>query len=147
MHYSVAHSWESLPESALSLLESRDDPYPFSGALWFSLFSRYVAPGQGEIRWLILHHENETLLLPMLEYQDGKRKVLKSLSNHYTPYFTSISAGLDDEQLLELLIKLAKDFLRQFDEIDIYPLTLSPLNAFLSASKGRGFFTESYIKS
>jgi ribosomal protein S18 acetylase RimI-like enzyme len=148
IRFSIACSWDDLPKSALSLLESRNELSPFSGATWFKLFSQYVAPGQGEIRWFILQDEsNILLLLPMLEARDRNSKILKSLSNYYTPYFNFISFGEEEGHLLRIMVELARDFLKQYDAIELYPLTHAVRDKFSLALANQGFYIKSYTCS
>ena len=132
----------------MSLLETNESFSPFAGATWFELFSRTVASGLGEIRWLILQNERSTLLLlPMLECRARGIRILKSLSNYYTPYFNCISAGQDEQQLLAILFEQASDFLKPYDKIEICPLTPAVRDTFKMALQNSGFFTRSYIYS
>lgn len=132
----------------MSLLETSETSSPFAGASWFELFSRTVASGQGEIRWLILQNERSTLLLlPMLECRDRGIRILKSLSNYYTPYFDCISASQNQPQLLAILFDQAREFLKQYDKIEICPLTPAVRDTFKVALQNGGFFTRSYIYS
>jgi ribosomal protein S18 acetylase RimI-like enzyme len=116
--------------------------------MWFKLFCLYVAPEQGEIRWLILQDDSATLLLlPMLEYKDGNSKILKSLSNYYSPYFDVISVGGDEGHQLQILIELARDFLKQYNVIELCPLTHAVRDKFSLALANQGFYIRSYTCS
>lgn len=146
MQLKIISSWQELPPKAISLLDHFDSISPFMGSSWFSLFHRYVAESLGEQKWLILEDTDKVLaILPMLECQDGKTRILKSLTNYYSPYFELICEPENKATLLQILTQKSEHYFKQFDRIEISPLTPENHSLISSSFRNIGFHIHSYV--
>ncbi|MCB1679163.1 MAG: GNAT family N-acetyltransferase [Halioglobus sp.] len=145
MQFSVVESWDELPASAVSLLEDYGRDHPFQGAMWFSLFSRYVAWGLGEPRWLLLQ-DGQTVhtVLPMLHTTQSRTRILNSMGNYYTPYFDVISRDASPAHGLSQLLMMGADFLARHDIINLSPLVGPVRDRFEHALQDIGFHIQTY---
>ena len=148
MALSILSAWSDLPDSAQTLLARAEQDCLFCGDSWYGLFSRTVAERSFEPRWFVLSRERQAeLILPMMHRPGSGKKVLRSMSNYYTPYFSPVGARHDPETSLHTLLELAADALRQFDSIEFFPLTAAAARAFDQASHGLGFVAARAIQT
>lgn len=139
----ISESFGELPESSRALLRAVHNP--FMDGDWFEVFSEHVAPALGKELWLSLTSNEETLaVLPLLSAQEGRLKVLRSMSNYYSSYFDVITKSDNVDLYLSELVKCAKSVLESHDLIDLVPLTPGAKARVLQAFSANGYITHAY---
>ncbi|MEE4110255.1 MAG: GNAT family N-acetyltransferase [Halieaceae bacterium] len=148
MALSIHPAWSDLPDSALTLLAEAEQDCLFCGDSWFRLFSREVAEQSFDPCWLLLGDDRQAeLVLPMMRRRGGRKKILRSMSNYYTPYFSPVGGQRDRVASLHTLLESAADSLRRFDSIEFFPLTAEVVRTFDEASRGLGFSTATAVQT
>lgn len=119
---SIVTSMEGLSSSAVELLKNESSP--FLNYQWFSAFCSQVCPSLGEQKWLVLSENEQAIaILPMFSYTRGKYKILRSMTNYYSPYFSPISSDANQGVHLDSIVEKAGSLFHQYDLIEILPVT------------------------
>ena len=142
----VSRSIHDLPAASMEFLRQSDNP--FLDYAWFSLFCEQVAPGIGKEVWLSLMENGRTAaLLPLMCYHTGRLKTLGSLGNYYSPYFGILTRDKDDITAASRLIDSARDTFRQYDVVDLHPLSPESLHVARSAFAAHYSLAHTYTHS
>jgi CelD/BcsL family acetyltransferase involved in cellulose biosynthesis len=118
---------EALPQQALALLDDSDATSFYDNLAWFRSYTREVMGLGDRQRWfLLLDHDDQVVaILPMIERKRNGLRIIRSMSNFYTPYFDVITVQDDEEKRRNAICELFKHLpkhLKSYDVVELAPI-------------------------
>lgn len=134
-----------LPPEVVSKMNNSDVGF-FGSFRWFENFVKNVAKSMKVEASVYFDQQNLSVILPLMSTTDGSLRVIKSLSNYYSPIFSIVHSDsiAESDSVVEFFLALKKQ-LPVWDLMELRPLAYEETSSLLTIFKKAGLPTISFF--